>query len=140
MSSVGSHILRIHNAGHSTATPDAARVPKPQAGIFVHGVYSYQAQLRGPGVECRLLEVTFCEYTMQGAPPPHPTLLVFQNLKQAYAATVFIATLRNSEDLGLNVVCWKSHFANTQCRALHRRTRRCPCSKTSIKRMRSRCP
>ena len=38
------------------------------------------------------LRVLFCEYAMQGALSPHPTLLAFTNIKQAYTGTVDIAT------------------------------------------------
>ena len=38
------------------------------------------------------LRALFSEYAMQGALPPHPTLLAFTNLNQAYAVTVDQAT------------------------------------------------
>ena len=41
--------------------------------------------LRGELVGLRAL---FCECAMQGAIPPHPTLLAFTNIKQTHAITV----------------------------------------------------
>ena len=56
----------------------------------------------GPGGECRLLEVIFCEYVIRGSTPPHPDLLAFTNIKQAYKITVDKATSPILEGPGCN--------------------------------------
>jgi len=85
----------------------------------------------GPALRIRRFRAPFCEYVMRGSPPPHPALLAFPNIKQAYDVTVFIATRRNSEGPGSNLVYWRSHFASAQCKTLNRRILRHSCSQTS---------
>jgi hypothetical protein len=84
--------LRIRNGRRSAAASCSTLVPEHRVGLRGHGVHCHQTKLEGPGGECRLLEVTFCEYIMQDAQPPHPTPLVFTNTKQAYTVTIDKAT------------------------------------------------
>jgi len=64
----------------------------------------------GPGGKCRLFEVPFCEYAMQGGPGPHPTLLVFTDIKCLHAVMVDMSTMRISEGPGVNIV-----YSRAQC-------------------------
>ena len=80
--------------------------------ICVHGGHVHGRYLRGPGVECRLLEVPFCEYAMQGSETPHPALLVPPSTKRSYAVKVGVSTVRISEAPGVNIVHWRSHFCD----------------------------
>ena len=117
-------ILRMRNARQSETASDAGSVFKYEVGVCGHGGHARRRFLRGPRGEYHLSEVPFCEYVMRGSPVPHPTLLVFIYIKCPDAAMVGISTVRISEAPGVNIVHWRSHFANTQCEAVQDRTRR----------------
>jgi len=56
------------------------------------------------------LRAQYGEYSQRDSPPPHPALIALTHIKQAYAATMFIATGRNSEGPGVNVVCLRDQY------------------------------
>ena len=62
------------------------------------------------GGEYRLFEVPICEYAMRGSPGPHPTLLVFTNIKCSHAVMVDMSTMRISEGPGVNIVYSRARY------------------------------
>jgi len=85
----------------------------------------YRANLGGPGVNIAYSRTLICEYAMRGSPRPHPALIVSLRTKWTYAARGDMPIVCISEGLRVNIVYWRSHFANTQCEAVQRCIRRC---------------
>ena len=118
--------MRMRNASQSEAASNAASVFKHNADVCGHSGHAHRGCLGGgPGGEYRLFEVLFCEYAMRDSQRPQPTLLVSSNTKWAYAATADMSVKSISEGPGVNIVYSRSHFANTQFKAVRDRIRRC---------------
>ena len=96
--------LRMRNASQPGAVSDAARVHKHQVNTCLRGGDIYCADLRGPGGECRLLEVQFCENAMRGSPTPHPALLVSSCAKWTYSVRVDMSIVGILEGPGVDIV------------------------------------
>ena len=97
--------------------------PRPALLVFSSTKWTYAIMVDistvrisySPGGKCRLFQVPFCEYAMRGSPGPHPTLLMFTDIKCSHAVMVDTSTVRISEGPGVSNAYSRSHFANTQC-------------------------
>ena len=99
--------FRMRDARQSAAASRSASVLKPEVDVCGHGGHVHRRYLIGPGGECRLFEVKFCEYAMRGSLPPHPALLVSSNTEWTDAATVDICILHILEAPGVNIAYWR---------------------------------
>ena len=82
---------KMRTRGLQTAAPRSAQVPMHHPPTNVSACPLWACRNRESSRRRRELvglRALFCECAMRGAQPPHPTLLVFTNIKQTYTVTV----------------------------------------------------